>query len=81
MSQSIEELQQAIAELEGQLLDQQGEALLAKGCYHCGGTVELGTRQVQVHLVAPCSVGSMHQEFVICIECQQTIRKFLNKED
>lgn len=63
-------------ELYNQINDLQKEAkileeaeIMERGCRRCREPVEVGSLRRTIAMVQPCSVGSMHETYVVCFKC------------
>lgn len=64
--------------LDKALRDLAEAALKERGCFRCGGEVQDDSYRNEVHLVGPCSVGSMETCSILCFDCHKKVAGFLS---
>lgn len=45
------------------------KAILERGCYCCDGKIEIGSYAYMISTTKPCSEGSLHADYRLCLDC------------
>jgi hypothetical protein len=64
--------------LDRRIEKREEKVLLVEGCYGCGGEIGVGSQRLSITLTGPCSVGQVHQTYIICSDCNSKIWDIVN---
>ncbi len=78
---SLEELRIRAWDLNKKVEELEEAATLERGCHRCGGDLATGSYRTEVHMVGPCSVGSVLQPILVCGACWKKVWGFLNEDN